>query len=193
LAGPVQLGEFIANALQRTIPDAQEQEHFNTLIKEIFGTVSLDRASHKIETEQLTITAAGTEQPEFSMPVQVGGQISIYHHIGIVRLDNPKGQTKWRVEVQYPQWTDRMRLEGHNMAGEAANVGIDMMRLGSSTTGDEPSLYGLPLEVFPGGILTIRKNGDMLIGERVLCRLLREIVPGPFSSEGANNLTGKFT
>lgn len=192
MPGPVELQELLAAALDRTSPAAQFRSGFKDLTEEVIATLGIDRAATRIQSDQLQITATGVSTPEFTIPAQPEGTIAIYHHIGIIKRDNP-AKIAWRIEVRYPRWDEDMRVGSGLVASEADNVLMDLMKLGlNNTEGDQPFLFGKTLAVFPGGILSIRRNGTVLDTERIVCRIMRELVPGPFSAEGAEFITGAF-
>ncbi len=189
---PVTLQEFLANALDATFPSAQNKGGFNDLSKMVQGVMILNHVGSRVEVQDFEGVSPGAARPVFSLPAQVDGAISIYHHIGILRRDAPTAPAIWQVNVKYPQWREEMRLTGNEVDGESTSRLIDIMRLGSSTTDNEPTTYGLPLKVFPGGILSVERVGDVAAGNRVALRILREVVPGPLRTEGIDEISVAF-
>jgi len=189
--GPVELRQFLATALQRTLPDGQIN-NFTDFSEEVQATVSLDAAASRIEIDQLEITAAGTEAPQFDFPAQEAGSIAIYHHIGIDRLDVPDVGRVWCVLVRYPRWGAFMDVASNPVATEAVDLAPDILKLGSSTSNNAPTMYGLPFMVFEGGEVRVTRKANILVGQRVRCKFLRQIIPGPFDVRGVNVITGTF-
>jgi len=180
---PPTIQEFLAEALNRTLPSPSNLGGFPSLFDVMLPILDFTAASRRIQWATGTITLTGVTHPRFEIPAVPVDEIHVYHAMAASDSVGAGGET-WRVLSSYPgvtfpfleQFSTNVNADGRNF-------------LSSGTRSDATAIRNArPYIVYPRGSVRIERIANGALNDVLTLSVLREILSGPFSSEFEDEL-----
>ncbi len=173
----VSFQRFLAGAQARVIPNQTNQQVIKTLLDTLVPVIDLTAQSVRVQRAEASHTMVAAVKPTFTFPAVPIDEMHIYHFLALHNATSGGTQTVV-VNIQYPQFAD-VQQELYQVD---TGTMINLLAAASGST-SRSQRAGLPLRVFPEGILTVSTQGNQIIGDVIRIGLLRELAGGAALSE----------
>jgi len=174
--------QFISQAQNRIIPNQFNQQLVTGMFDQLIPVIDLGKQTTRIEWAQGVHTMVAAVRPSFVFPVCPPDEIHVYRQVGFHNVTSG-GLVGPVLSIAYPGLTDDFQ-EIYNVD---TSTPINLLASASGST-SRSQRAGLPIRVFPQGILTIGCLNNLAIADVVRVIVLREVLGGPADAKLVNGL-----
>lgn len=169
---PLTQDEYLAGAQAKTIPGRTNEQFIREMSRVLMPVIDLTHQASLCEWSEAEVTLSTTATPLFVLPANAVDQTTSYQFIGVREVVSP-ATTTWQVRVAYPGMSDPQQEDFQVQTAEMRNM---------LSAGDGPALRaergGRPLIVYPEGVLSVTRNGQLPTGDLIRLQILRTVTGG---------------